>query len=151
MQPADAARSIIDANAYMTLATADEHGNPWASPVWFATDDYREFVWVSVPEARHSRNIARRPELAIVIFDSRQRPGTGEGVYLSARAERVPEAEVDRCLRIFTSASQAQGLPAWRREHIEPPARLRLYHALAAEHFVLAPGDERVPFAIPGG
>jgi predicted pyridoxine 5'-phosphate oxidase superfamily flavin-nucleotide-binding protein len=29
------ARSIIDSNRYMRLATADEHGSPWASPVWY--------------------------------------------------------------------------------------------------------------------
>jgi hypothetical protein len=28
-------RSVVDANRFMTLATADEHGTPWASPVWF--------------------------------------------------------------------------------------------------------------------
>lgn len=68
-------KAIVDANSYMTLATADEQGLPWASPVWCATADCREFLWVSSPQARHSRNIAVRPELAIVIFDSHQRPG----------------------------------------------------------------------------
>ena len=29
-------RSIIDSNRYMTLATADEQGSPWASPVWYS-------------------------------------------------------------------------------------------------------------------
>ena len=29
---------IIDAARYMVLATADEDGLPWASPVWFAPD-----------------------------------------------------------------------------------------------------------------
>ena len=33
----DLVQAIIDANPYMTLATADEHGSPWVSPVWFAT------------------------------------------------------------------------------------------------------------------
>ena len=28
------AREIIDANLYMTLATADSEGRPWASPVY---------------------------------------------------------------------------------------------------------------------
>ena len=32
------ARRIIDANSYMTLATADADGRPWATPVWFAPD-----------------------------------------------------------------------------------------------------------------
>jgi nitroimidazol reductase NimA-like FMN-containing flavoprotein (pyridoxamine 5'-phosphate oxidase superfamily) len=68
------ARSIIDSNRYMTLGTADDGGVPWVSLVWYATEDYREFFWVSSPEARHSRNLEARPELAIVIFDSHQ-PG----------------------------------------------------------------------------
>jgi nitroimidazol reductase NimA-like FMN-containing flavoprotein (pyridoxamine 5'-phosphate oxidase superfamily) len=146
---AEAVRSIVDANSYMTLATADEHGNPWASPVWYATTDYREFVWVSAPQARHSENLARRPDLAIVIFDSRQPPGTGEAVYLSARAEPVPEPELDRCLGIFATESHEQGLAAWKRADVEPPARLRLYHAIATEHFILSAGDERSSVVMP--
>jgi nitroimidazol reductase NimA-like FMN-containing flavoprotein (pyridoxamine 5'-phosphate oxidase superfamily) len=144
-----AVRSIVEANTYMTLATADDHGSPWASPVWYATEDCREFVWVSAPEARHSQNLARRPDLAIVIFDSRQPPGTGEAVYLSARAELVPEPELERCLRVFAAESQRQGLAAWKRGDVEPPARLRLYHAVATEHFILSARDERVSVEMP--
>jgi pyridoxine/pyridoxamine 5'-phosphate oxidase len=142
-------QAIIDANSYMTLATADEHGNPWASPVWYASADYREIIWVSSPQARHSQNLALRPELAIVIFDSQQRPGTGEAVYISARAEQVPEPDLDRCLGIFSTVSQGQGLPVWHRSDVEPPSRLRLYHATAAEHFVLSSRDERLPVVLP--
>ncbi|MFL6120526.1 pyridoxamine 5'-phosphate oxidase family protein, partial [Actinophytocola sp.] len=42
MTGADIARTILDANSFMTLATADGAGTPWATPVWFATDDHRE-------------------------------------------------------------------------------------------------------------
>ena len=38
----DIARAILDAGIYVVLATADADGVPWASPVWFATEDYRE-------------------------------------------------------------------------------------------------------------
>ena len=34
---------------------------PWPTPVYFASAGYREFVWVSSPEARHSQNISVRP------------------------------------------------------------------------------------------
>src|SRR6266540_1488710 len=64
------ARDIIDSNRYMTLATADGDGRPWAAPVWYAHEGYSDFLWVSRPEARHSRNLTSRPGLAIVIFDS---------------------------------------------------------------------------------
>jgi predicted pyridoxine 5'-phosphate oxidase superfamily flavin-nucleotide-binding protein len=30
------ARAVFAGNRYMTLGTADEHGQPWVSPVWFA-------------------------------------------------------------------------------------------------------------------
>jgi pyridoxamine 5'-phosphate oxidase-like protein len=57
------ARTIIDGNRYMTLGTADESGVPWVSPVWYAPAGYRELIWVSSPEARHSRNVATRPQV----------------------------------------------------------------------------------------
>src|SRR3954452_16553290 len=48
---AAAGREIIDSNLYMVLATADRSGQPWASPVYFAASGYRQFFWVSRPEA----------------------------------------------------------------------------------------------------
>jgi Pyridoxamine 5'-phosphate oxidase len=80
------ARAIIDGNGYMTLGTADADGLPWASPVWCAPASYREFFWVSRPCARHSQNIAARPDVGIVIFDSTVPISTGKAVYLAARA-----------------------------------------------------------------
>jgi hypothetical protein len=44
---AELARATIDANRYMALGTADENGHPWVSPVWFASEDYRSFHWIS--------------------------------------------------------------------------------------------------------
>ena len=64
------ARTIIDSNMYMVLGTADEDGQPWVSPVYYASEDYKQFYWVSSPEVRHSRNIVLRPQISIVIFDS---------------------------------------------------------------------------------
>jgi hypothetical protein len=89
-----------DRPAYMTLATADADGLPWASPVWFAPAGYREFFWVSDPEARHSRNLAVRPQLGIVIFDSRAAISTGQGVYMSAVAEQLTGAGLDAGIRV---------------------------------------------------
>ncbi|HET9351513.1 MAG TPA: pyridoxamine 5'-phosphate oxidase family protein, partial [Burkholderiales bacterium] len=86
---ADLATEVIDSNRYMALGTANDAGIPWVSPVWFATEDYRRFHWVSSPEARHSVNIAARAEVAIAIFDSSAAPGCAEAVYISARAEEL--------------------------------------------------------------
>ena len=136
---------IIGKTQYMVLATADEEGLPWASPVWFASSDGRAFYWVSKPEARHSRNLAVRPELGIAIFDSAQPAGTGEGAYVSAVAGLVPDDEIDAGIEICSAASVRAGLESWSRADVEPPARLRLYRATARERFILGPGDQRVP------
>jgi nitroimidazol reductase NimA-like FMN-containing flavoprotein (pyridoxamine 5'-phosphate oxidase superfamily) len=140
----DELRAIVDANRYMTLATAGEDGRPWATPVWFASDDYRQFFWVSKPNARHSRNLAARPELGIVIYDSSVPVGGATAVYLSAVAEEVADEGLD----IFNRRGEAQGLRPWTREDVLPPARHRLYRATAGEHFVLTPSDERLPVRV---
>jgi nitroimidazol reductase NimA-like FMN-containing flavoprotein (pyridoxamine 5'-phosphate oxidase superfamily) len=100
--PADVARETIDANLYMVLATADEAGRPWASPVYFANAGYTEFFWVSSPEATHSKNIARRPDVGIVVFDSTVPIGTGQGVYMTAIAEAVEPAGLERGIDVFS-------------------------------------------------
>ncbi len=107
------ARSIIDSNFYMTLGTADQNGRPWASPVYYAPEGYAEFYWVSSPEATHSRNIAARPEVSIVIFDSRTPIGSGQGVYVSAVAQELTGADLERGIAIFSRRSESHGAGKW--------------------------------------
>ena len=133
---------LLSASPYMVLATADADGVPWVSPVWFATDDGRTFYWVSDPNARHSRNIAARPEIAIVIFDSTVKPGDAAAVYMEARAEQTSDG-----LDVFNRGCEAQGIPTWGVERVTAPAKHRLYHAVAGEQTMLGAGDHRIPLA----
>ena len=145
------ARAIIDANRYMVLGTADEAGLPWVTPVWFAPNGYREFLWVSDPERRHSWNLAVRPQVSIVIFDSTVPISTGQAVYMSAVAEQVTGSELEEGMAIFDQVSEAQGLSVWGLENVLPPARNRLYRATASEHFLLRHDrDERLPVSLAG-
>jgi nitroimidazol reductase NimA-like FMN-containing flavoprotein (pyridoxamine 5'-phosphate oxidase superfamily) len=134
-------QEIVAANRYMVLATADAAGRPWSTPVWFATEDHRRFYWVSKPGARHSRNIAERPEIGIVIFDSTVTPGDAHALYMAATAEQVPADEIG----VFARVSAQQGLSVWTAAEVTEPARHRLYRATAAEHYLLDTSDERVP------
>ena len=86
----DIARRIIDRGRYMTLGTCDEKGEPWASPVFYSTDGYGSFYWMSSPDATHSKNLKPRPNLAIVIFDTADPVGACQAVYVRARAEELP-------------------------------------------------------------
>jgi nitroimidazol reductase NimA-like FMN-containing flavoprotein (pyridoxamine 5'-phosphate oxidase superfamily) len=137
--------AIVDANSYMTLATADADGRPWATPVWFAHEGYREFFWVSDPEARHSLNIAVRGDVGIVIFDSRVAPGAGSGVSLEATAAELVGDERERGIGVFSRRSVAEGLSPWSLANVTAPARHRVYRAVAGDVYVLGDDDRRVP------
>jgi hypothetical protein len=132
----------------MTLATADEQGSPWASPVWYSPVEYREFLWVSSPETRHSRNLAVRSALAIVIFDSHE-AGGWSALYMTAVAQEL--TQVDDAIRIFSRHGEAQGLRAWTRDDVLSPAPHRLYRATVSEHFVLDSHDQRIPVDLRSG
>jgi hypothetical protein len=137
-EPAETARAIIDANLYMVLGTADPSGLPWASPVYFAVDGYRDFYWVSRPTVTHSRNIASRPEVSIVVFDSSVPISTGQGVYMRAWAEALDGDELRRGIEIFSDRSVLHGGAVWTPDDVQEPALLRLYRATASEHSLLA-------------
>jgi len=141
---AGVARGIIDANRYMTLATADGEGRPWASPVWFAHEDHREFLWVSRPDARHSRNLEVRPEVAIVVFDSTAPVRQASGVYIEARGQELAGAALDDAIVVFSARSLEHGLSAWAAADVVEPAPHRLYRATASAHFLLGDTDERI-------
>ncbi|MFD5864779.1 pyridoxamine 5'-phosphate oxidase family protein [Agromyces sp. NPDC127015] len=143
--PAEAARRVVDANTYMTLATADASGNPWATPVWFAEHELREFVWVSRFATRHSQNIAARPEVALAIFDSTVAVGSAIAVYAEGVAGELPDDELDAALAVFDTRSVAQGLRSWTRDDVTGTAPFRLYRATATQVYVLDELERRVP------
>ena len=130
--PGDIARTIIDTIVYMVLGTADEAGHPWTSPVYFASNGYKEFYWMSSPDVRHSRNILARPQISIVIFDSRVPVGKGEAVYMSAVAEELMGNDLDRGRQIYNGRFQdptAHGVSVIAPEDVRTPALYRLYRA----------------------
>jgi hypothetical protein len=142
------ARRIIDENLYMTIGTADGSGAPWVSPVYFAPEEYSDFFWVSYPEARHSRNIEVRPQVSIVIFDSRTPINTGQAVYMAGLPQQVPKEDLERGIGVFSRRSVAHGAAVWTKTDVVAPARLRLYRARVSEQFALGPHDERVPITL---
>ena len=142
------ARALIDANLYMVLGTADEVGLPWAAPVYYAPSEYREFFWVSKPEARHSRNIAARPGVSIVIFDSSVPIGTGQGVYMTAHAVELEGGEREAGLEVYSRRALAHGGREFTPDDVAEPAGLRFYRATAVEQFVLDEGDRRVAVSL---
>lgn len=72
-----------------------------------------------------------------IIYDNRYM------VYMSAVAELLTGADLERGIEIFSRVSISHGARPWTVEDVQPPAALRLYRAHVSEHWVLDP--ERRP------
>lgn len=140
----DEARRVLATNRYLTLATADADGRPWATPLWFATGDGRTFFWLSRPGARHSRHLTARPSVGLTVFDSTAPFGEAAALYAEAAAEEVPEPDRAAALEVVCARGLEHGLGAWDEARVTGPAPFRLYRARATRVFVLDDRDGRV-------
>lgn len=134
---------------YLTLSTADAHGTPWATPVWFAPDG-DGLLWASRPTRRHSVNIAARPEVAFVMFDSTVASDEARAVYGEGVAGLVPENELGRAVPVFSVRAVAHGMPSWAPEALTGDAPLRLYRVRLTALWRLDPREDKVALPIPG-
>ncbi len=138
----DLAKSVIDSNKYMVLGTVDSVGDPWVTPVWFATEDYRSFFWVSSPGAKHSRNLAAKPQLAISVFDSSVPVGGGQAVYMKGMAKELGGDELVAGVDVFDRVSRRKIAREWTFDDLQGLSLFRLYRARVSEHWVLIPGRD---------
>lgn len=73
------------------LATVNEDGSPWNSPIHFAFgDDY--VCWLSPREAQHSVNIDRDPRVSITLW-ARDKVPNVQGAYIQTTATVVEGIE----------------------------------------------------------
>jgi nitroimidazol reductase NimA-like FMN-containing flavoprotein (pyridoxamine 5'-phosphate oxidase superfamily) len=136
------AKRIIDGNRYMTIATTGSDGRPWITPVYFSPDGYRDMYWISSPEAQHSMNIAQRPDVSILVFDSQVPIGGAEAVYMRATAHELSQPTDQECAAAFRA--RFEGVKSFRPDELQAPAELRLFRATATEHWVLIRGSDPV-------
>ena len=137
----DIATAVIDSNRYMVLGTVDENGHPWTTPVYFAPEAYREFYWLSSPETNHSRNVAARSDVSLVVFDSQVPIGSAQAVYMSARAEEVTGEDLERGIGVFSARSLRHGAREWTLRDVREPSMFRLYRAAVTQQWTLCPRE----------
>lgn len=140
MEPVDNAKHVIDSNKYMTLGTVCDDGSPWVTPVYFTPDGYHRFYWLSNPDSEHSRNIAERPNVRIVVFDSSVRIGGAEAVFMDAVAGPVPEDELADAAPVFSG--RFPELRKYGPAEMSGSSLMRLYRADASSHEILVRGSD---------
>lgn len=91
----DAARRLLDASTLCAISTVSPRSIAHVHTAYFAWDEELRLVWLSDPDAGHSRNIRARPTTAVAVYGPEQRWGRPDrGVQLFGRARELagPEA-----------------------------------------------------------
>lgn len=95
------AREIFDTNQYMTIASSNKQGEPWASAVVYAFDKNSNLYFLSLPSSKHSQNIKGNKNVVVTIFDSHQLWGQGVGLQVEGWGSEVNISESAEALKIY--------------------------------------------------
>ena len=74
-----------------SLATVNEDGSPWSTPLHFAFGD-EVVVWLSSAQTQHSENIERDDRVSIVLWTTTEVENV-KGAYVQTQARRVTGTE----------------------------------------------------------
>ena len=125
------ARRIIQKILYITIATTSRNGQPWNSPVYSAFDENYNFYWASWRENQHSKNIKENNSVFLVIYDSTVPEGTGEGVYIQAKAYKLEDLkEIEHALKYLDGRVNKKKDPTTRVAEFQGDKPRRIYKAI---------------------
>lgn len=144
------ARDLLAANWYVVLGTVGDDGRPWTSPVYFAAGySGTEIYWVSALDARHSVNLAARPEVSLVVFDSTVPPYHGRALYAEGTAGVLEGDELERGLVAYPG-DPARGASTIDVDSVSGESEYRLFRATTTRTWVLCPRPPREPCLLHG-
>lgn len=97
------ARFVLDnlpRHKQLAIATIDDDGKPWVVCVNLAYDEGVNFIWKSLKDTEHSKNVAARSDVSICAFS--ETPEVGDfGFYCKAKAYEVTDqTELERLLAV---------------------------------------------------
>lgn len=95
------AQVVFDDTVLGVIATVNEDGSPWATPVHVATDGEYAY-WFSHETTIHSKNVARDSRVSLSLFSPDESKGP-KGVYVNGRAEKLAGEQVDTARQVFTN------------------------------------------------
>lgn len=110
----DDIRSILEENLVGAIATINEDGSPWVSPVHIFSDDEAVY-WFSNEDKQHSLNVERDPRVSLTLFSPDLSRGP-KGVYINGKVEKLDDeattaakqlmvAKIGKILPVFETAT----------------------------------------------
>ena len=110
----DEARKLLNENLIGAVATVNEDGSPWISPIHVFSDDEAVY-WFSMEDKQHSRNIERDPRVSLTLASADLTRGP-KGVYINGKvtkldveatteAKKLIEAKIGKMIPAFEEAT----------------------------------------------
>jgi len=78
---------ILKDNLVGAIATINEDGSPWVSPVHIVSDSEAVY-WFSMEDKQHSLNVARNSKVSLSLFSPDLSHGP-KGVYVNGQVEKL--------------------------------------------------------------
>jgi uncharacterized protein YhbP (UPF0306 family) len=85
----------------MTLATLDPDGAPRATPLYFVPDRTGRLLYLSDPEAQHSRNLHSHPQAAIAIYPYEADWRALRGLQMKGTVLQLDDASARNALSLY--------------------------------------------------
>lgn len=92
-------KTLFDDNLVGALATINDDGSPWVSPVHIVTDETYAY-WFSTEDKQHSQNIARDPRVSLTLYSPDLSKGP-KGVYINGTASKLDVAATTEAKKLL--------------------------------------------------
>ncbi len=93
------ARKVLNENLVGAIATLNEDGSPWVTPVHIAADNTSVY-WFSKETAQHSLNVARNAQVSLTLFSPDLSRGP-KGVYIQGKVEKLDVVETTEAKKLL--------------------------------------------------
>jgi len=111
------ARRLLDESKLCAIATVSSGGRAHINTAYFAWGTRYEIVWLSAPDATHSRNVRATGSAAVAVFRSTQTwGGSDRGIQVFGRARELRGSLSLEAERLYAKRFRAYegDLPAFR-------------------------------------
>lgn len=95
----DEVRTILQDNLVGSIATLNEDGSPWVTPVHVVSDDEAVY-WFSKETVQHSLNVARDPRVSLTLFSPDLSRGP-KGVYINGTVDKLDVAATTEAKKLL--------------------------------------------------
>lgn len=100
------AKEIIIGNRFLSLATCNEQGEVWSTPLSYSIDENYNFYITTATDSLHINHIKENPYVAFSIFDSTRRVSNIDGLQIKGimgevERDKLPDIVKQYYLQVF--------------------------------------------------